>query len=187
FKFYPDFKIEKLLSSAKKWFEVSTFPFSANTQKAVTRVFLDKLKKYGQNTAVIGFYHSGAENYYLLCLKSKARKEIGDDVHPSIKKLDVLVLSRLVLQRILGIKRDDLDNEKIMQYESNTNGALSSVHSGDYQMVFLVNPTKIEQILEITGNSLIMPRKSTYFHPKILSGLVFNKIDPYETVYTPRQ
>ena len=81
----------------------------------------------------------------------------------------------------------DLDNEKIMQYESNTNGALSSVHSGDYQMVFLVNPTKIEQILEITGNSLIMPRKSTYFHPKIVSGLVFNKIDPYETVYTPRQ
>jgi uncharacterized protein (DUF1015 family) len=53
-------------------------------------------------------------------------------------------------------------------------------------MVFLVNPTKIEQILEITGNSLIMPRKSTYFHPKIVSGLVFNKIDPYETVYTPR-
>ena len=46
---------------------------------------------------------------------------------------------------------------------------------------------KIEQLLEITGNSLIMPRKSTYFHPKILSGLVFNKIDPYETVYTPRQ
>jgi uncharacterized protein (DUF1015 family) len=50
-----------------------------------------------------------------------------------------------------------------------------------------VNPTKIEQILEITGNSLIMPRKSTYFHPKVVSGLVFNKIEPYETVYTPRQ
>jgi len=187
FKFYPDFKIEKFLSSAKKWFEVSTFPFSATNQKAVARVFLEKLKKYGQKSTVIGFYHSGAENYYLLCLKSKARKEIGDDVHPSIKKLDVLVLSRLVLQRMLGIKKDDLNNEKIIQYESNTNGALSSVHSGDYQMVFLVNPTKIVQLLEITANSLIMPRKSTYFHPKVLSGLVFNKIDPYETVYAPRQ
>jgi len=119
-------------------------------------------------------------------LKSKARKEIGDDVPPSIKKLDVLVLSRLVLQGILGIKRDDLDNEKIIQYESNTNGALSLVHSGDYQMVFLMNPTKIEQILEITGNFLIMPRKSTYFHPKVVSGLVFNKIDPYEAAYSPK-
>jgi uncharacterized protein (DUF1015 family) len=186
FKFFPDFKIETFLSSVEKWFEVSAFPFSATTQKAVTTVFLDALKSYGQNTTAIGFYHSGAENYYLLCLKSNARDEIGDDVHTSIKKLDVLVLSRLVLQRILGIKRDDLDNEKIIQYESNTNAALSSVRSGDYQMAFLMNPTKIEQILEVTGNSLIMPRKSTYFHPKIVSGLVFNKIDPYETVYTPR-
>ena len=187
FKFYPDFKIERFLSSAKKWFEISTFPFSSHTQKAVTRVFIDTLKKYGQNTTVIGFYHAGAENYYVLCLKSKARKEIGDDVPLSIKKLDVLVLSRLVLQGILGIKRDDLDNEKIIQYESNTNGALSLVHSGDYQMVFLMNPTKIEQILEITGNFLIMPRKSTYFHPKVVSGLVFNKIDPYEAAYSPKQ
>jgi len=187
FKSYNNFKIEKFLSSAKKWFEVSVFPFSAHSHKAVTTVFLDTLKKYSQNTTAIGFYHSGAENYYILSLKLKARKEIGDDVHPSIKKLDVLVLSRLVLQQILGIKRDDLDNEKIIQYQSNTNRALASVHSGDYQMVFLVNPTKIKQILEITGNSLIMPRKSTYFHPKVVSGLVFNKIDPYETVHTPRQ
>jgi len=187
FKSYPNFKIEKFLSSAKKWFEVTSFPFATHSQKDVTTVFLDTLKKYSQNTTAIGFYHSGTENYYVLSLKSKAREEIGDDVHSSIKKLDVLVLSRLILQRILGIKRDELDNEKIIQYESNTNGALTSVHSGNYQMVFLVNPTKIEQILEITGNSLIMPRKSTYFYPKIVSGLVFNKIDPYETVYTPRQ
>ena len=185
FKFSRDVNLNTFLSSAKKWFEVSTFPFSGQTRKAVTRSFLDTLKKYGQNTNVIGFYHSGNDNYYTLSLKSKARKEIGDDVHPSIKKLDVLVLSRLIFQRILGIKRDDLDNEKIIQYESNTNVALSSVHSGNYQMVFLVNPTKIEQIMEITGDSLIMPRKSTYFHPKVLSGLVFNKIDPYEIVETP--
>ena len=187
FKSYPNFKIEKFLSSAKKWFEVTSFPFATHSQKDVTTVFLDTLKKYSQNTTAIGFYHSGTENYYVLSLISKAREEIGDDVHSSIKKLDVLVLSRLILQRILGIKRDELDNEKIIQYESNTNGALTSVHSGNYQMVFLVNPTKIEQILEITGNSLIMPRKSTYFYPKIVSGLVFNKIDPYETVYTHRQ
>lgn len=187
FKSFPDFSLDTFLSSANKWFDISTFPFSATTQKAVTKAFLDTLKKYGQNTTAIGFYHSRANNYYVLCLKSEAREDIGDDVHHSIKKLDVLVLSRLVLQRILGIKRDDLDNEKIIQYESNTNGALSLVQSGNYQMAFLMNPTKIEQILEITGNSLIMPRKSTYFHPKIVSGLVFNKIDPYETVYTPRK
>ncbi|UCG66003.1 MAG: DUF1015 family protein, partial [Deltaproteobacteria bacterium] len=65
--------------------------------------------------------------------------------------------------------------------------ALSSVLSGAYQMVFLVNHTKIEQIMEVTGNFLLMPRKSTYFYPKILTGLVFNKIDPHEIIQIPGQ
>jgi len=120
-------------------------------------------------------------------LKPGARQEIGDDLHPSLKKLDVLALSRLIFQRIIGIKREDLDDERIIQYESNTNKALSSVLSGNHQMVFLVNPTKIEQVLEVTGNSLLMPRKSTYFYPKIITGLVFNKIDPYEEIQIPGQ
>ena len=112
---------------------------------------------------------------------------MGNDLHPSLRKLDVLALSRIIFQRTLGIKRDDLDDERIIQYESDTGRALSSVLSGDYQMVFLVNPTKIGQILEVTGNSLLMPRKSTCFHPKILTGLVFNKIDPHEMIQIPGQ
>jgi uncharacterized protein (DUF1015 family) len=108
-------------------------------------------------------------------------------LHPSLKELDVLTLSRLILQRILGIKREDLDDERIIQYESNTGTALSSVLSGDYQIVFLLNPSKIKQIMEVTGNFLLMPRKSTYFYPKILTGLVFNKMDPHEIVQSPGQ
>ena len=63
--------------------------------------------------------------------------------------------------------------------------AVSEVESGNYQMVFLLNPTKIEHVKEIAGNSLVMPRKSTYFYPKVLTGLVLNKIDPNETIHTP--
>ena len=113
------------------------------------------------------------------------RKELGADLHPALKKLDVLALSRLVFQRIMGIRREDLDDERIIQYESDTALTLSSVLSGKTQMAFLVNPTKIEQIIEITANSLLMPRKSTFFHPKIVTGLVFNKIDPYDTIQVP--
>ena len=182
FKSCQDFKMTKFLSSARKWFDVLPFPFSDNDHEKVKKVFLDQLKEYDRNKTAIGFYHSGSGIYYLLCLKPGARQEIGDDLHPSLKKLDVLALSRLIFQRIIGIKREDLDDERIIQYESNTNKALSSVLSGNHQMVFLVNPTKIEQVLEVTGNSLLMPRKSTYFYPKIITGLVFNKIDPYEEI-----
>jgi len=48
-----------------------------------------------------------------------------------------------------------------------------------------LNPTKIEHVKEVATNALIMPRKSTFFYPKVLSGLVFNKIDPYEIIQVP--
>ena len=52
-------------------------------------------------------------------------------------------------------------------------------------MAFLLNPTRIQQVKEVAGNRLIMPRKSTYFYPKVITGLVFNKIDPYEFIQVP--
>jgi uncharacterized protein (DUF1015 family) len=187
FSSYPDFKLKKFLSSARTWFDILPFPFSPDNRQKVQRAFLDQLREHGQNKTALGFCHAGSRNYYLLCLKSGAKENLGNDLHPSLKKLDVLALSRLIFQRTLGIRRDELDDERMIQYESNTRRALSSVLSGEHQMVFLVNPTKIEQILEVTGNSLLMPRKSTYFHPKVVTGLVFNKIDPSEMIQVPGQ
>ena len=54
------------------------------------------------------------------------------------------------------------------------------MQEGLYQVAFILNPTKVEQILNITANSEIMPHKSTYFYPKPLSGLLIYKWDPNE-------
>ena len=87
--------------------------------------------------------------------------------------------------KIVFFSKEDLDDEKIFHYHSDTAKILSLVDSGAYQMAFLLNPTKIEQVKEVAGNSLIMPRKSTYFYPKVITGLVFNKIDPHEIIQAP--
>jgi len=91
----------------------------------------------------------------------------------------------LILQKSLGFTREDMDNEGIFHYTSNMADAISLVDVGAYEMTFLLNPTRIEQVKEVANNSLIMPRKSTYFYPKVLTGLVFNKIDPRETIQIP--
>jgi uncharacterized protein (DUF1015 family) len=185
FKSYPDFRASQFLSATGKWFDVLSFPFSENDQKEATAGFLSQLSAHGGNTTAIGFYYRGSKDFYLLCLKPGAREELGADLHPALKKLDVLALSRLIFQRIMGIKREDLDDERIIEYESDTGLTLASVLSGRTQMAFLLNPTKIERIIEVTGNSLLMPRKSTFFHPKILTGLVLNKIDPLDIIQVP--
>ena len=112
-------------------------------------------------------------------------KEMGEDLHPSLRDLDVLVLSRLILQKCLGLTRKDLDNEEIIHYESNISTTMTAVASGEYQMGFLLNHTRMDQVKEVARNSLVMPRKSTYFFPKVLTGMVFNKIDPHEIIQAP--
>ncbi|MCK4823063.1 DUF1015 family protein, partial [bacterium] len=139
----------------------------------------------GRLNTVIAFYLHKADRFYLFTLKSDAREKMGDDLHPSLKKLDVLALSRFILQRALGFSKEDLDDDEIFYYQSSIKTAVSQVESGDCQIAFLLNPTKKEQVKEIASNFLIMPRKSTYFYPKILTGLVFNKIDPYEIIQIP--
>jgi uncharacterized protein (DUF1015 family) len=182
-----NFNATKFFSSVSRWFDLISFPFSPDDRKHTQKIFLDQLRNYGKDNTAIGFHYYLSKNYYILRLKSGAGKSMGDDLHASLKKLDVLSLSRLILQNALSIKRDELDNEKIIQYESDADKSLSMVSSGEYQMVFLLNSTKIDQILEVTGNSLLMPRKSTYFYPKILTGLAFNMIDPHEVIQIPDQ
>lgn len=181
----PGFRPGPFLEKLKQWFDIHILPFS-NSDPASACLNLKRLmEEKGRITSVIGFHHHLDNKCYLLSLRPGVRNEMGEDLHPSLKKLDVLVLSRLILQKGLKFSREDMDNEELFYYDSDMEKAISLVDSGTHQMVFLLNPTRIDHVKEVASNSLIMPRKSTYFYPKILTGLVFNKIDPYEIIQIP--
>jgi uncharacterized protein (DUF1015 family) len=168
----------------RQWFDIEEMPCSkARSQTEAS--FKRALAERGQSRSTIGFFHRGGQSLFILSLKPEKREEMGDDLHPSLKQLDVLVLSRFLLQRTLGFTLEDLNNEEIFHYESSLSKAVSMAESGTHQMSFLLNPTRIEQVKEVAGHRLIMPRKSTYFYPKAITGLVFNKIDPYEIIQVP--
>ena len=179
------FRLETFLETLKQWFEITTLPPSSSDLSPRHLVLKEVLEEKGHVTSAIGFHHHGDDTDYILTLKQGARNEMGEDLHDSLKELDVLVLSRLIFQKALGFSEEDMDNEEIFHYQSDTEKALSRVDAGDYQMTFLLNPTKMEHVQEVTANALIMPRKSTYFYPKVITGLVFNKIDPHEIIQTP--
>jgi uncharacterized protein (DUF1015 family) len=179
------FQLDSFLDSLKPWFEITALPSSKSEPSSQSVELMRMLEEKGRSTSAIAFHCHGDNGYYLFSLKEGVRDQMGEDLHASLKKLDVLVLSRFIFQKSLGFSKEDLDNEEIFHYKSDMVEALSLVDSGDYQMAFLLNPTKIEHVKEVTGNALIMPRKSTYFYPKVLTGLVFNKIDPHEIIEVP--
>ena len=118
---------------------------------------------------------SNAEKRFLLTLKDeKVVEEMVEEEKPKAwKKLDVTVLHYAVFDRILGIAKETEDK---VTYVKDEEDAVRFVDEKGHQVAFFLNPTKIEEIIAIASKLEKMPHKSTYFYPKLLSGLVLNKI-----------
>ena len=101
-------------------------------------------------------------------------KIIAIDKPREFKRLDVTVFNYLVLKDILGIDVMHCDN---ISYMHNAQEAISVVDKGKADLLFMLNPIKIEQLLKVASAFEKMPPKSTFFYPKILTGLTIHKFD----------
>ena len=96
--------------------------------------------------------------------------------------LDVTLLHALVLEQALGIDRAAQEAQTYLRYIKDNEQALQAARAPDVQAVFLMNPTPVAQVMACSDAGEVMPQKSTYFYPKIASGLVLNPLDPAESV-----
>ena len=89
--------------------------------------------------------------------------------------LDVTVLHTLVLENLLGIDKQNMAEQRNLKYTRDLSEALESVQSGRANCSFLLNPTRVSEIKDVAAAGEKMPQKSTYFYPKLITGLVMNK------------
>jgi uncharacterized protein (DUF1015 family) len=99
-----------------------------------------------------------------------------------VRRLDVAVLHALILEELLGIDREAQERQTNLRYVKDLKSAFEEAGRGDVQAVFLLNPTGVSQLKAVADAGEIMPQKSTYFFPKLASGLFINPIDPAEDV-----
>lgn len=182
----PEFELNRFLEKSASWFHIEELPLSGNNALEDAKRIKGALGRNLHKSSILGFYPRGDRRCYIMTLKNGLRDQMGEDLHPSLKKLDVLVLSRFLLQKGLGFSREELDDDENFHYQSSFTKALEAIRTGGYEMAFFLNPTSIEHVKEVASNLLVMPRKSTFFYPKILTGLVFNKIYPHELIEVPQ-
>ncbi len=92
------------------------------------------------------------------------------------RELDTGVLETLLLKNALGLSDDDIAHFNGMFYARDTAEALAMVASGEYDAAFLMRPTPVAQVRDVAAAGENMPPKSTYFYPKLLTGLLFNPL-----------
>ena len=99
-----------------------------------------------------------------------------------LRELDVTVLHSLVLEGLLGLSQDAQRSLENVSYIKDAGEAVRAVSSGQVQAAFLMNPTRVEQVRAVAEAGELMPTKSTFFYPKLPSGLLINPLDPDEEV-----
>ena len=85
-------------------------------------------------------------------------------------------------EHILGLAPDQQLNADNIRYSQDEEAVLQALEKEDFQAAFILNPPKAADILTIATGGEKMPQKSTYFYPKLISGLIVNKIDPKEEI-----
>jgi len=92
------------------------------------------------------------------------------------RRLDSVILEELILKRTLGLSDTDIAAKRGLGYATDPVEVRRVLDEGTYQAAFLLRPTPVEQVREIAAHGETMPPKSTYFFPKILTGVVFNPL-----------
>ncbi len=95
----------------------------------------------------------------------------------ALRTLDVVLLHRLVLEGILGITPEAQARQENLDYVKEDRALFERASTAGVQVGVLMNPTRIQQVIEVTRGGVRLPQKSTYFFPKVLTGLVFDPLD----------
>jgi uncharacterized protein (DUF1015 family) len=156
-------------------FHVKSYSFSGSNDGEARRRWLRDLRDAEPGVHKFGALITKLNRYFLITLKdSEAYEEMVDIPYSSEwKLLDVNILNTLILRRIIGLTEEQLSAQTNVTYTKDLEAALQSVRSGSSQVALILNATRLRDIITIAENNERMPRKSTHFYPKPLSGLLF--------------
>lgn len=153
-----DTDVEKALKEMEEDFDIRT----ADSLEEV-EAYLNESK----HLHAFGIYYNGV--YRTATLKyAYADGSALDD-------LDVSVLHNVILEKRFGVTKEDLASQTCLEYTRDSAQAVKAVDGGA-TAAFILNPTKVSQIKAVADEGGKMPQKSTYFHPKLISGLLMRRL-----------
>ncbi len=171
------FDMEQFRDEVTRYFDWYAYPFADPKER--TSSFADfrrDFQRLGRARHAIGVYAGGGAFYLFLLRKGAELEHLLPDLSPAQRKLDVVLLHRLLLEKGLAITAEAVTAERNITYEREMDAAIAAVDRQEAQLACLLNPVRIEQVVEIALAGDVLPQKSTDFYPKLLSGLTIYRM-----------
>jgi uncharacterized protein (DUF1015 family) len=123
-----------------------------------------------------GFYCDG-DYYVIRLMKGRALDTIQPNRSQALKQLDVTVLHEMILKPIFHIDTEDEDIQEKITYMKSLPAAMTKLSTDEYSFGFFLNAVNMEEIVRVARENEVMPQKSTFFYPKVYSGLVVHRLE----------
>ncbi len=167
----PSFDFNDTLEKAKDIFDVTPLPPGASAD-----VLLDALAKAGPGALVAC---AGDARAALLVVKKTAdlaRHSVLGETPEALRTTDVALLHMGLLEPVLGVTKEMQAAKTNIWYPQDAKAALGELRSGKGQVLFLMNATPTAEVRRVAEAGEVMPQKSTFFHPKVLTGLAIHTL-----------
>ncbi len=170
------FRWDEFCTNLKQFFDLEELSLSGSVEKDALSI-RESLERAPRENPAIAAY-GGPQNSVLLRLKQDMELDrILGEVPETLRRLDLVLLHELVLEKVMMIDRQAVREQKHLRYVREFDDAMSEVAAGRAQVAFLMNPTPIRAVSENAFAGLVLPQKSTDFYPKLLSGLTIYWMD----------
>jgi uncharacterized protein (DUF1015 family) len=138
----------------------------------------DELEPPAGDLPAFGYIDAHFKKPFRLTLKDRSRLEQAmPDKPDAYRRLDTAVLEALILRGPAGLSEDDISHLNGLAYSKDFDDALAAVSDGRADAAFIMRGTPIEQVREVAAAGETMPPKSTFFYPKIPTGLLVNPLE----------
>ncbi|MCL5270848.1 MAG: DUF1015 domain-containing protein [bacterium] len=164
----------EVLDDLREAFEITPVELDVNDPEGEARRAIAMLEAAGRRSPSFFLLLPKCRAWLLAMKPGTNPGELIDDegIPGEIKELDVSILHRYIIERVwMGNPEIELDDQDV-HYIKDAAEVLRRMATGKYGVGFLVNPTRIGQVCAVAGKGLRMPHKSTYFFPKLVTGLV---------------
>ena len=169
-----DLEIENMKRALEPYFEIEELPCSMDDPSVTLRAVVERIANYSEIGGKFGMIAQGESCFRLLRLKDFSAIEplIDDTIPDSLKGLDVTILREIIMGRGLGMNGSNVEGH--IEYVPEVSQVVQRALRGEIQIGFILNPTRVDQMRAAAELGHKLPHKSTYFYPKISSGLALH-------------